>query len=194
MITAAKLLIDDPALEHPTVLVLIDRTELETQMSGNLEALGLRRRPDRRLQEGPGALLASDWRGLIVSMIHKFDGCRADLCTRENVFVLIDEAHRTTGGALGTYLMAALPNATYVGFTGTPIDRTEHGKGTFKTFGPDDASGFLDKYSIRESIEDGTTVPLNYALAPNDLLVDRETLEEEFLQVAELEGVQTSRR
>ena len=99
-------------------------------------------------------------------MIHKFDGMPPDLCTRENVFVLIDEAHRTTGGALGTYLMAALPNATYVGFTGTPIDKTEHGKGTFKTFGPDDESGFLDKYSIRESIEDGTTVPLNYALAP----------------------------
>ncbi len=189
MITAAKLLIDDQALEHPTVLVLVDRTELETQMAMNLEALGfgdVRIAGSKKDLEG---LLRTDWRGLIVSMIHKFDGMPPDLCPRENVFVLIDEAHRTTGGALGTYLMAALPNATYVGFTGTPIDETEHGKGTFKTFGPDDESGFLDKYSIRESIQDGTTVPLNYALAPNDLLVDRATLEEEFLQVAELEGV-----
>lgn len=189
MITAAKLLIDDQALEHPTVLVLVDRTELETQMATNLEALGfgaVRIAASKKDLEG---LLRTDWRGLIVSMIHKFDGMPPDLCTRENVFVLIDEAHRTTGGALGTYLMAALPNATYVGFTGTPIDKTEHGKGTFKTFGPDDESGFLDKYSIRESIQDGTTVPLNYALAPNELLVDRATLEEEFLQVAELEGV-----
>ena len=134
-------------------------------------------------------LLASDWRGLIVSMIHKFEGMPADICTRENVFVLIDEAHRSTAGALGTFLMGALPNATYVGFTGTPIDRTAHGKGTFKAFGSDDQTGFLDKYSIRESIEDGTTLPLNYALAPNELLVDRETLEQEFLEVAELEGV-----
>jgi type I restriction enzyme R subunit len=189
MITAAKLLIDDKALEHPTVLVLIDRTELETQMTTNLEALGFL---DVRIADSKKdleKLLRTDWRGLIVSMIHKFDGIEPDLCTRENVFVLIDEAHRTTGGALGTYLMAALPNATYVGFTGTPIDKTEHGKGTFKTFGSDDESGFLDKYSIRESIEDGTTVPLNYALAPNELLVDRTTLEEEFLHVAELEGV-----
>ena len=189
MITAAKLLIDDKALEHPTVFVLIDRTELEAQMAANLEALGF---GDVRIADSKKdleSLLRSDWRGLIVSMIHKFDGMPPDLCTRENVFVLIDEAHRTTGGALGTYLMGALPNATYVGFTGTPIDKTEHGKGTFKTFGPDDDSGFLDKYSIRESIEDGTTVPLNYALAPNELLVDRETLEHEFLQVAELEGV-----
>jgi len=189
MITAAKLLIEDKALEHPTVLVLVDRTELETQLAGNLEALGygdVRIAQSKKDLEG---LLRSDWRGLIVSMIHKFEGMPPDLCLRENVFVLIDEAHRTTGGALGTYLMAALPNATYVGFTGTPIDKTEHGKGTFKTFGPDDESGFLDKYSIRESIEDGTTVPLNYALAPNELLVDRATLEAEFLQVAELEGV-----
>jgi type I restriction enzyme, R subunit len=189
MVTAAKLLIEDSSLEHPTVLILIDRTELETQMAANLEALGY---GDARVADSKKdleGLLRTDWRGLIVTMIHKFDGMPADLCARENVFVLIDEAHRTTGGALGTYLMAALPNATYVGFTGTPIDKTEHGKGTFKTFGPDDDSGFLDKYSIRESIEDGTTVPLNYALAPNELLVDRETLEAEFLQVAELEGV-----
>jgi type I restriction enzyme R subunit len=189
MITAARLLIEDKALEHPTVLVLIDRTELETQMAANLEALGFADVRTAQSKNDLEGLLRSDWRGLIVSMIHKFDGMPAKLCTRENVFVLIDEAHRTTGGALGTYLMAAIPNATYVGFTGTPIDKTEHGKGTFKTFGPDDESGFLDKYSIRESIEDGTTVPLNYALAPNELLVDRATLEEEFLQVAELEGV-----
>src|SRR6202022_491349 len=99
------------------------------------------------------------------------------------------EAHRTTGGDLGNYLLGALPNATYIGFTGTPIDRTAHGKGTFKVFGADDPKGYLDKYSIRESIEDGTTVPLHYALAPNELRVDRDTLEREFLDLAELEGV-----
>jgi len=189
MITAAKLLIDDQALEHPTVLLIIDRIELEAQMAGNLEALGFGDVRIAASKKDLEQLLRSDWRGLIVSMIHKFDGIAPNLCTRENVFVLIDEAHRSTGGALGTYLMAALPNATYVGFTGTPIDKTEHGKGTFKTFGSEDESGFLDKYSIRESIADGTTVPLNYALAPNELLVDRATLEQEFLQVAELEGV-----
>ena len=122
-------------------------------------------------------------------MIHKFDGIAADVCLRNNVFVLVDEAHRTTGGDLGNYLMGAIPNATYLGFTGTPIDRTAHGKGTFKVFGCDDPKGYLDKYSIRESVEDGTTVPLHYSLAPNDLRVDRETLDKEFLELAELEGV-----
>ena len=56
-------------------------------------------------------------------------------------------------------------------------------------FGADDEKGHLDKYSIRQSVEDGTTVPLHYALAPNDLQVDRETLEKEFLGLKELEGV-----
>jgi len=110
--------------------------------------------------------------------------------TRENIFVLVDEAHRTTGGKLGNYLLGALPNATYIGFTGTPIDKTAYGKGTFITFGIDDPPhGYLDKYSIAESIADGTTVPLHYTLAPNELLVDKETLEKEFLDLVEAQGM-----
>ena len=68
-------------------------------------------------------------------MIHKFRDMPANLNTRTNIFVLIDEAHRTTGGDLGNFLMAGLPNATFIGFTGTPVDKTAYGKGTFKTFG-----------------------------------------------------------
>ena len=82
MITAAKLLIQDPVLEHPTVLMLVDRTELETQLFGNLESVGF---GDVGIAESKAhlrKLLSSDWRGLIVSMIHKFDGCPPDLCTR----------------------------------------------------------------------------------------------------------------
>ncbi len=188
MIVVAKQLIEEPAFENPTVLMLVDRNELEAQLFGNLESVGL---PNvvAETRAHLRHLLATDHRGLVVSTIHKFDGMPANVNTRKNVFVLVDEAHRTTGGDLGNYLMGALPNATYVGFTGTPIDRTAHGKGTFKTFGKDDERGYLDKYSIRESIQDGTTVPLRYSLAPNDLLVDRETLEREFLSLAELEGV-----
>lgn len=189
MITIAKKMIENPRLDNPTVLMLVDRTELEQQLFGNLAACGLGNvevaRNKRHLQE----LLRADRRGLIVSMIHKFDDMPADLNTRQNIFVLVDEAHRSTGGELGNYLMGALPNATYLGFTGTPIDRTAHGRGTFKVFGCEDPQGYLDKYSIAESIADGTTVPLHYSLAPNDLRVDRETLEQEFLDLAEAEGV-----
>lgn len=189
MITVAKRLVEDPAFHNPTVLMLVDRNELEQQLFGNLEAVGFGHVEVAQSKRHLLELLRSDRRGLIVSMIHKFDDIPGEVNTRENIFVLVDEAHRSTGGKLGNYLMGALPNATYIGFTGTPIDRTTHGKGTFKVFGTDDPKGYLDKYSIRESIEDGTTVPLHYALAPNDLRVDRETLEQEFLSLAELEGV-----
>lgn len=57
-------------------------------------------------------LLKEDKRGLILSMIHKFDGIEPNINLRDNIFVLVDEAHRTTGGKLGNYLMGALPNAT----------------------------------------------------------------------------------
>jgi type I restriction enzyme R subunit len=189
MITVARLLVEDPAFQNPTVLLLVDRNELEAQLFANITEAGFGDTPVARSKRDLRGLLGSDRRGLIVSMIHKFDDVPADLNPRSNIFVLVDEAHRTTGGDLGTYLLGALPNATYIGFTGTPIDRTAHGRGTFKVFGQDDERGYLDKYSIRESVEDGTTVPLNYALAANELLVDQATLEREFLALAALEGV-----
>jgi len=189
MITVAKKLIEDPSFTNPTVLMIVDRNELEQQLFGNLEAVGFGRVEIAKSKRHLIELLRSDYRGLIVSMIHKFEGIPANVNTRENIFVLIDEAHRSTGGKLGNYLMGALPNATYIGFTGTPIDKTAHGKGTFKVFGTDDPKGYLDKYSIKESIEDGTTVPLHYSLAPNELQVDKETLEKEFLNLKEIEGV-----
>lgn len=190
MITAAKLIIEDERFRNPTVLMLVDRNELETQLYENLEAVGFTRVSVAASKRELRDLLSSDTRGLIVSMIHKFDDMPADINMKGELFVLVDEAHRSTGGDLGNYLMGALPNATYIGFTGTPIDRSSHGKGTFKVFGQDDPeTRYLDKYSIRESIEDGTTVQLHYALAPNDLRVDRDVLEEEFLALTEAEGV-----
>jgi type I restriction enzyme R subunit len=85
--------------------------------------------------------------------------------------------------------MAGLRNATYIGFTGTPVDKTAYGKGTFKTFGGEDDKGYLHKYSIAESIEDGTTLPLYYNIAPNEILVPHEIMEKEFLALAETEGI-----
>jgi type I restriction enzyme R subunit len=190
MIVAAQKIIENPIFENPTVIMLVDRNELETQLFGNLAAVGIEQVEVAESKQHLNTLLANDRRGLIVTMIHKFEGMPERMNTRENIFVLVDEAHRTTGGKLGNYLMGALPNATYIGFTGTPIDKTSYGKGTFITFGIDDPPhGYLDKYSIAESIEDGTTVPLHYTLAPNELLVDKETLEKEFLDLKEAEGL-----
>ncbi len=188
MIKSAELILRLPA--KPTVLMLVDRNELEGQLSGWLvNMLGEDSHKPVENKKELRALLKSGYRGLIVSMIHKFDHADECLSDRKDVFVLIDEAHRSTGGDLGNYLVAALPNATFIGFTGTPIDKTAYGKGTFKIFGKEDDKGYLDKYSIAESIEDGTTRPLHYALAPNEIRVPQDQLEKEFFALAEAEGI-----
>jgi type I restriction enzyme R subunit len=189
MIKAAELIFRHIAADKPTVLLMIDRNELEDQMLKNLAALGLANVEHASSIDRLNQLLGNDYRGIIITMIHKFRDMPADINTRANIYVLIDEAHRTTGGDLGTYLMAGLPNASFIGFTGTPVDLTAYGKGTFKTFGRDDPKGYLHKYSIAESIADGTTLPLYYQLAPNEMLVPHETLDAEFLSLAETEGI-----
>ncbi|MCE5309740.1 MAG: HsdR family type I site-specific deoxyribonuclease [Acidobacteriales bacterium] len=189
MIKAAELLFKAAGADKPTVLVLIDRNELEDQMLRNLAMLGIGNIQHANSIAQLNKLLKNDYRGIIVSTIHKFQGMPADLNTRSNIFVMIDEAHRTTGGDLGVYLMAGVPNAVFIGFTGTPVDKTAYGKGTFKTFGTADKQGYLHKYSIRESIEDGTTLPLYYNLAPNEVLASAELMEKEFWSVAETEGI-----
>jgi len=189
MIKAAELLFKDPAADKPTVLLMIDRNELEDQMLKNLASLGLGNLEHASSIKTLNKLLRDDYRGIIVTMIHKFRDMPADINKRSNIYVLIDEAHRTTGGDLGNFLMAGLPNATYIGFTGTPVDKTAYGRGTFKTFGCEDDQGYLHKYSIADSIADGTTLPLYYNLAPNDMLVPHETLDKEFLALADAEGV-----
>jgi type I restriction enzyme R subunit len=189
MIKTAELLFKSNEADKPTIIMMLDRNELEDQMEKNLRAAGMENVKRAQTIRGLVKILKSDYRGIVVSMIHKFRGLPADLNKRKNIFVLIDEAHRTTGGDLGTFMMAAMPNATFIGYTGTPVDKAQYGKGTFKTFGISDIKGYLHKYSISESIEDGTTLPLFYSLAPNEMLVPKETLEREFLNLAEEHGI-----
>ena len=142
LLTAARLILEQKErFKNATVILVVDRTELEGQMKGWVEKLlgemqkqdiaSWRANTKAELQD----LLKSDKRGLILSMIHKFEGVDKDSNTRDNIYVFIDEAHRSVAKDLGTYLMASVPNATIIGFTGTPIAKTEQGEGTFKIFG-----------------------------------------------------------
>lgn len=196
LLTAARLILEQKErFKNATVILVVDRTELEGQMKGWVEKLlGEMQKQDiatwranskAELQE----LLSTDKRGLILSMIHKFEAIDKNSNTRDNIYVFIDEAHRSVAKDLGTYLMAAVPNATIIGFTGTPIAKTEQGEGTFKIFGKDDERGYLDKYSIAESIEDETTLPIKHVMAPSEMTVPAERLDQEFFELAGSEGV-----
>ena len=196
LLTAARLILERrQEFRNPTVLVVVDRTELEGQLKRWVERLlGEMQQQEipvwrARNKDELRDLLETDKRGLILSMIHKFQDIERDANTRDNVYVFIDEAHRSVAKDLGTYLMAALPSATIIGFTGTPIDRTAYGQGTFKIFGTEDEQGYLHKYSIAESIEDETTLPMRHTLAPSDMTVPVEQLDREFLTAADAEGV-----
>ena len=196
LLTAARLILEQKErFKNATVILVVDRSELEGQLKGWVEKLFgempqqdipvWRANSKADVQE----LLKTDKRGLIISMIHKFEGIDKDANTRENIFVFIDEAHRSVAKDLGTYMMAAVPNATIIGFTGTPIANTAQGEGTFKIFGTDDPKGYLDKYSIRESIEDETTLPIRHTMAPSDMTIPSERLDKEFFELAATEGV-----
>jgi len=196
LLTAARLILEDKArFKNATILLVVDRTELEGQLKGWVERLlGEMQQQDIATRRANSkaelqALLAADFRGLIVSMIHKFEKIDKDLCPRDNVYVFIDEAHRSVARDLGTYLMAAVPNATIIGFTGTPVDKTAQGQGTFKIFGAQDDKGYLDKYSIAESIEDETTLPIKHLMAPSEMTIPVERLDKEFFSLAESEGI-----
>ena len=196
LLTAAKQILEDrDRFGSSTVILVVDRTELEGQLKGWVERLlGEMQKQDIAVRRANSKtdlqeLLDADYRGLIVSMIHKFEAVRKDSCARDNVFVLIDEAHRSIAKDLGTYLMGAVPKATIIGFTGTPIDRSAHGEGTFKIFGAEDEEGYLDKYSIKESIGDETTLPIKHTLAPSEITVPAEKLDKEFFAFAKDEGI-----
>ena len=196
LLTAARLILErKDEFRTPTVVVVVDRTELEGQLKSWVERLlGEMQQQDIAVWRANSKdelrdMLTTDKRGLILSMIHKFEGLEKDANTRDNVYVFIDEAHRSVAKELGTYLMAAVPNATIIGFTGTPIDQTAYGKGTFKIFGADDELNYLDKYSIAESIEDETTLPIRHTMAPSEMTVPAERLDQEFFALAEMEDV-----
>jgi type I restriction enzyme R subunit len=196
LLTAARQILEDKArFANATVILVVDRTELEGQLKGWVERLlGEMQQQDIAVRRANNkaelqALLDADFRGLIISMIHKFEAVRKDSCLRDNVYVFIDEAHRSVAKDLGTYLMAAVPKATIIGFTGTPIARTSQGEGTFKIFGAQDELGYLDKYSIAESIADETTLPIKHVMAPSTMTVPADRLDKEFFALAESEGV-----
>ena len=196
LLTAARLVLEGKErFGNATVIVVVDRTELEGQLKGWIERLlgEMQQRDIPVWRAGSRAdlrdFLRTDKRGLILSMIHKFEGIEKDANHRATIHVFIDEAHRSVARELGIYLMAAVPNATIIGFTGTPIDRTAHGEGSFRIFGTDDERGYLDKYSIAESIGDETTLPIRHTMAPSDMTVPAERLDKDFFALAEAEGV-----
>ena len=179
MLFAARKLRLHPALRNPTVIVVVDRIDLDTQITGTFlasSAANLKKADSRKeLQE----LLEKDVRKIIITTIHKFGEAGGVLNDGENIIVLVDEAHRTQEGDLGRKMRDALPNAFLFGLTGTPINRAD--RNTFYAFGAEeDQNGYMSRYGFEDSIRDGATKELHFEPRLVDLHVDQAQIDEEY--------------
>jgi len=182
MLFAARKLRLHPALKNPTVMIVVDRIDLDSQISSTFyaaDAPNLIKAESRKdLQE----LLGKDVRKIIITTIHKFGEAEGVLNARDNIIVLVDEAHRTQEGDLGRKMRDALPNAFLFGLTGTPINRAD--KNTFYAFGAEeDANGYLSRYGFEESIRDGATKELHFEPRLVDLHVDQDKIDQAYQEL-----------
>lgn len=181
MVFAAQKLRRAPELKSPTVVVLVDRTDLDTQISGTFNAADIPNVETTDNIKELQSLLERDTRKIIISMIHKFRDAKPNMNTRDNIIVLVDEAHRTQEGDLGRQMRAALPNAFLFGLTGTPVNKAD--KNTFWAFGAEeDQAGYMSRYTFQESIRDDATLSLHFEPRMVDVHVDKKSIDEAFAQ------------
>jgi len=172
-----------PELENPTIVLVIDRLQLQTQFSDTFKNIDPRYVTLAESSRNLFQLIREKSRGIIITTIQKFENPRYT-DTRENIIILIDEAHRSQYGQLAIRMRTTFPNARIFGFTGTPIDKGAMGRSTFRTFCLPDEK-YLHKYSIKQSIEDGSTVPIVYEPRLTREHIPKEILDREFLKIAE---------
>ena len=184
----------DESQRQPAIVIVTDRTKLDRQIAGVFTACGFPNperaasvRSLRRILEHPTGRT-------VITTIQKFQElagaggiggtvgatkrttAHPTLSEAANVFVLVDEAHRTQYRSLAANMRRALPNACFLGFTGTPIDKQD--RSTLRTFGP-----YIDTYTIEQAVRDGATVPIFYESRLPELRIIGQTIDRVFDRV-----------
>ena len=176
MVFAAQKLRMHAGLKNPTVLIVVDRIDLDSQITGTFTGADIPNLEKADSREKLQQLLAQDVRKIIITTIFKFGEASGALNTRGNIIALVDEAHRTQEGDLGRKMREALPNAFLFGLTGTPINRAD--RNTFYAFGADeDEKGYMSRYGFEESIRDGATLKLHFEPRLIELHIDKTALD-----------------
>lgn len=183
MVFTAQKLRATAGLANPTVVIVVDRIDLDTQITGtfnasdvpNLVATDSR----RELQE----LLAGGARKVIITTVHKFGEASGVLDARSNIVLLVDEAHRSQEGDYGRKMREALPNAFIFGLTGTPINKRD--RNTFMWFGSEeDEGGYLSRYTFQDSIRDGATLPLHFEPRLSEIHLNESAIDAAFEELS----------
>lgn len=158
MVMLARNLALDPCVNNPRIVLVTDRDDLDKQLGNTFAACGLepsRATSGRHLMD----LVAEHKAGIVTTLIHKFDkalNIKKFQDDSPDIFMLIDESHRTNFGGFSARMRQMFPHACYIGFTGTPLLKKE--KNNFVKFG-----GLIEPhYSINQAVEDGAVVPLLY--------------------------------
>jgi type I restriction enzyme R subunit len=180
----------DPHHGNPTIVIVTDRVDLDEQITKTFLACGVpnpeRAESVREMRE----LLSGSTGKTVMTTVQKFQELASAgdpkkrstreehpvLSTASNIFVLVDEAHRSQYGGLAANLRQALPNACLFGFTGTPIDKKD--RSTLQTFG-----SYIDTYTIEQAVADGATVPIFYEGRLPELRIIGNTLDAIFDRV-----------
>lgn len=179
-----------PSLNNPTIILQVDRNDLDKQLHENFvlfkDLVGTVKHAEST--DELRRLLDTNAGGVIFTTIEKFrlkkdagEITHPILSTRENIIVIADEAHRTQYGLLDGYaanLRAALPNASFIGFTGTPVDKKD--ADTEELFGE-----VIHTYDIKQAVEDGATVPIYYEPRLAKLHLANENIDEEVDEITE---------
>lgn len=176
MVMLAKYILMELRDCHPRVVIVTDRKELDAQIAATFAHTRLtpaRATSGRHLVE----LVNSDRADVITSIINKFNTVERQEVKNpsRDIFVLVDESHRSNYGLMATRMRSVFPNACYIGFTGTPLMKSE--KNTMARFGR-----LIHKYTIRDGVEDGAIVPLIYEGRFVEQKVDEENIDLWFKQ------------
>jgi len=178
----------DPRLQNPTIVIVTDRIDLDRQISDTFLRCGFPNPERARSVQDLRDLLQNPTGKTVATTIQKFQELtgavengskRAQrdqhpvLSQAENIFVLVDEAHRTQYSSLAANMRRALPKACFLGFTGTPIDKQD--RSTLQTFGP-----YIDTYTIEQAVRDDATVPIFYESRLPDLRIIGNSLDKVF--------------
>jgi len=178
---ATKLRASASGFNNPTILIVTDRTDLDNQIKSTFNRVGFPNINQADSISHLKSLLKDSYGKTLTSTIQKFQE-RAEekkeveiLSKKENIFVLIDEAHRSQYGLTASYMRKSLPNAKFIAFTGTPIDKEN--KSTLNEFY---GGEYIDKYTIKQSVADGNTLPILYEAGLSKFFIEKNLLDSEF--------------
>ena len=175
----------DEAQQQPTVVIVTDRTKLDRQIAGVFQACGFPNPERADSVRGLRRILEHPTGRTVMTTIQKFQevtgaggaaqraSVHPTLSEAANIFVMVDEAHRTQYRSLAANMRQALPNACFLGFTGTPIDKKD--RSTLQTFGP-----YIDTYTIEQAVRDKATVPIFYESRLPELQIIGQTIDKVF--------------